>query len=93
MKSHLFGWKPVFRYLLVLFMLIGANLYGATHTVSNGGGLSDAITAVNASLEDDTITFTGNIGLEAALPDINKATGTLTIEGKRLHPQPEFGPK
>lgn len=81
MKSHLFGWKPVFRYLLVLFMLLGANLYGATHTVSDQTGLINAITAVNASLEDDTITFTGNIGLEAVLPDINKATGSLTIEG------------
>ena len=81
MKSQAFGWKPVLRYLLVLFMLTGANLYGATHTVSNEGGLINAITAVNASLEDDTITFTGNIGLEAVLPDINKATGSLTIEG------------
>lgn len=81
MNSSLFGLKMVLRNLLVLFMLLGANLYGATYPVSSAGQFETAIGAVNVSSEDDTIMINANIVLDALLPQISKAVGNLTIEG------------
>ncbi len=73
--------------LALAFMLPSQPAHALTYTVttladSGAGSLREAITAANATVANDTITFivSGTIGLTSALPNLAN-NGTLTIDG------------
>ena len=81
----------VITLLALAFMLPSQPAHALTYTVttladSGAGSLREAITAANATVANDTITFSvsvsGIIGLTSALPNLAN-NGTLTINGAR----------
>lgn len=70
------------RLLLLAFSALPLiPLQSAEHRPINRTTLADAINASNANPGDDQIIFDRNIDLSSALPDINKASGTIVFHG------------
>jgi hypothetical protein len=70
-----------FLWLITAFVFSYCFTQAATYNVSDAAELAVAITTVNAGGENDTVVLTADIELDAVLPEINKASGELTIEG------------